>query len=566
MVQIQVLRNDALQWLGYIVLLVCVTAVSQGSSDPHSNRPDRAPLPSSLFPSGQHPVGTDGGTELSLDSAGPHILNGTAYTPTNGHGTNGHKGNGECLLHMGLVPARLELMRRKSVPAALPEIVAGNAMALDEEGNTTYRGQKKTPKAEWDPGLETVRFFSSVQRETNQKRELVRYSSDSRVFMPIAHGNGAWYSHSGPMLDFVTLVTRASKKRSGSTRDGNTPSVRETLFERFPDLVVAAEAKDDPGHGMGPDPDKFPTVDHWIEWEASYLREVKRFGLPVVPLAKSGSTAKYMQLIQKYPDLLDGLILISPVHPSIKLKEDVARLHQFVEDGEFVPNMWGFDWAVKMVGQMDFQHNPQPFNGVPVLVMYGGMDYEVSKEVYAEYERLTENVPSGDIARTVRVPGGGHNLLASLPAFPSANDLLYLYQLHAKAPFNVEAHKNQQLLWDSLRAELKRAMESLGMPLPPTWETDWANIRTNERAYGLLLSKLAPIFAQYSDYIAPSVRDILHAPLESHLAIYEFLQNDVIPNFERSRMHELPDLRRVVAMGEEAPSPNGNGKSTRRLQ
>ncbi|MEZ4751733.1 MAG: hypothetical protein R3B54_14225 [Bdellovibrionota bacterium] len=515
-------------------------------------------------------MGNDGLAHLELGTVGPHITGSNGHSNGNGNG-NGHS-DGACLLRVStLIPDRLALLRKVSPPEAAPEIVAGNAVALDEAGNTIYRGQKKTPVAVWDTGLETVRFFSSVERKTNQPNKLVRYPDESKVFMPIAHGNGAWYSHSGPMLDFVTFATRASKKRSGATRQGDQPSVRETVFERYPDLVIAAEAKDDPGHGMGPDPSKFPTVDHWIEWEASYLREVKKFGVPVVPLAKSGSTAKYMQLIQKYPDLLDGLILISPVHPSIKLKEDVARLHQFVEDGEFIPNMWGFEWAVKMINQMTFQNNPQPFNGVPVLIMYGGMDYEVSKEVYAEYERLTENVPSGDIARTVRVPGGGHNLLASLPAFPTSNDLLYLYQLHAKDRYNPETHKDQQPLWDSLRAELKRTLEGLGLPLPPMWATDWANVRSNDAAYGRLLPKLAGIFEQYSDYVAPSVRDIVHAPLDSHLAIYEFLQDDVIPNFERGRMHQIPALRRVVAYGEDpkvnGPHPNGNGGSNNiRLQ
>ncbi|MCB0406259.1 MAG: hypothetical protein KDD51_15875, partial [Bdellovibrionales bacterium] len=349
-VQIQGLRNDALQWLGYIVLLVCVTAVSQGSSDPRSNRPDRAPLPSSLFPSQDKTPGTDGFAELDLGVGEPQIVGANGHARTNG---NGHGTNGRCLLNIStLIPDRLALLRAKSPPEALPEIVAGVAVALDEGGNTFYRGQKKTPVAEWDPKLETVRYYSSVRQEHNQPRQLVRVARDSKVFMPVAHGNGAWYSHSGPMLDFVTFATRASRKKSGSTRAGNQPSVRETIFERYPDLVIAAEAKDDPGHGMGPDPEKFPTVDHWIEWEAAYLREVKKFGLPVVPLAKSGSTTKYMQLIQKYPDLLDGLILISPVHPSVKLQEDVARLHQFVEDGEFVPNLWGFNWAVRMVSQM----------------------------------------------------------------------------------------------------------------------------------------------------------------------------------------------------------------------
>lgn len=537
-----------MQWLGYVLLLVCVTAVSQGSSEPHSNRPNRAPLPfadseSSLLP-------TNG------------RINGHANGKTNGH-TNG-KSNGHCVLSVStIIEDRLALLRQTSAPAASAELVHGVAVALDQGGQSFYKGQSKSPVAEWDNTLNTVRFYGAVEHVHNQPREIRRVASNSQVFMPVAHGNGAFYSHSGPMLDFITFVTRGSKKRSGSTRDSSLPSLRETVFEKYPDLVIAAEAKDDPGHGMGPDPKHFPTVNDWVEWEATYLRQVKAFGLPVVPLAKSGSTAKYLQLIQKYPDLLDGLILISPVHPSIKHHEDVARLYQFADEGEFVPNLWGFEWAVKMVQQMDFHKNPNPFNGVPVLSMYGGMDYEVSKEVYQEFDRIAANVPSGDIARSIRIAGGGHNLLATQPNYPSGNDLMYLFQLHARNAYNLEQNPSAKPLWNTLRAKLKSVFDGIDKPKPADWETNWASYRTNEEIYALVLPLLSGIFGAYSDFEPPSVHDLNYASLESHLAIYEFLQDDVIPRFELKRPKlNGPDQRpsrepeiRSVALGEIPGSP-----------
>jgi len=269
------------------------------------------------------------------------------------------------------------------------EILA--AIETAKNGVETRAGKFDNFIIEYDPRLDTIRYQLAA----------ARIPVGSQVIIAFHHGGGTTKSHSHAMMQPFHILTAKAARKS---------DLMKFLVALPSRLVIAGEAIDAPGHGLGPDPDRFPKLDDLVEWLATQIRELKKSGLPVIPLARSASTGYFLAVHQKYPGLLDGLILMSPVDPGVGMRVGVEALHQQENDGRLVINKKGLDFVQRMYSQMDWSNLKDQLKGLPVLVLIGGKDVETPKETQDLMRNLVEG--SHPLSQFYFDPEAGHEVLS----------------------------------------------------------------------------------------------------------------------------------------------------------
>lgn len=247
---------------------------------------------------------------------------------------------------------------------------------------------KKFPnlKVDWHPYLRTAvfspRFYSSTGDQVPFDPKM------AKIIAPIFHGNGGSFSHSGSVLDLVdTLSSPLGRKKKGFIG----AFLKQPEIESV--LPIYAMAADLPDHGAGPPQKEFEKMDQLLDWFSVLFNELKSHGGLLIPIARSGTAGFLMEFMHRRPGVLDGLVVVSLMHPSdlefaTKGLRDLARAKK-----NFYINEAGLEWATKMYAEMGWHKegewkNPDPFQDTPVLYIGGTEDTETSvetREIYLEW-------------------------------------------------------------------------------------------------------------------------------------------------------------------------------------
>ncbi len=266
-----------------------------------------------------------------------------------------------------------------------------HAIAASQKGVTTKTGTFENFRIVYDPLLDTARYEQAAGRIPH----------GSQVVIAFHHGGGTMKSHSHAMIQPFHILTAKAARKSELMK------YLVALPSRIP---MAGEAIDAPGHGFGPDVDKFPKLDNLVEWLADQIRELKKSGLPVIPLARSASTGYFLAVHQRYPDLLDGLILMSPVDPGVGMQVGTVALYKQQEEGRLVINKKGLEFVQSMYSQMDWSNLKEQLKGLPVMVLIGGKDVETPQETRILMQHLVEG--SHPLSQYYFDPEAGHEVLS----------------------------------------------------------------------------------------------------------------------------------------------------------
>ncbi len=222
------------------------------------------------------------------------------------------------------------------------------------------------------PGLHGVQ---DVQLDTLRVRSTKGLlPAGAKSFMPLLHGMGPMTSHSGSMFATLNVLTASKKK---THRSKSLKALKELPHYQ----LVGAEAIDLPGCHARPVPDELQSLDALVEWLAGWLVPLKEsLDVPLVPIARSAAVAPILELNQAYPDLLSGVILLSPMVP-FDTEHSNADLLRRVEACDCELNRVAFGYMNRLVEQTNWDERDDPFAGLPTLILTGGQDTQVSDRV-----------------------------------------------------------------------------------------------------------------------------------------------------------------------------------------
>ncbi len=264
-------------------------------------------------------------------------------------------------------------------------------IATQSNAVKTKAGNFEGMKVVYDAFLDTIRYESVNGR----------VPVGSRVIVPFHHGGGTFKSHSEAMVQVMHIFTSSAARKSELVKK------LAALESRIP---IAGEIIDAPGHRFGPDAEKFPKIENLVEWLAEQIRSLKAYGLPIVPFCRSASTGYFLELHRRYPDLLDGLVLMSPVDPFISMIEGRKALELQAAEGRLVINEVGLRFVEEMYKQMDWSDLKGSLKNLPVLVMIGGKDIETPKETREYFQNLLAD--THPLSRVHIEAEAGHEVLS----------------------------------------------------------------------------------------------------------------------------------------------------------
>lgn len=330
------------------------------------------------------------------------------------------------------------------------EIIPGITVGV-QDGRVVYGKNPYTNfVVEVDDELDTLRYHHRLGR-VPATFPAANGNVATRAVMPYLHGNGSLRSQGASALASMNLLM--SPKQSGLAGDLKRLTDGEGEGARSIWVPVASESVDMPGHGTGPDLAEFDHMDKLIDWMAVWFRQLRKHNLPIIPIARSASPAYLAAFAHKYPELIDGMVLVSPMHPVIGLQENIDKVEEKIREippfpggtreeyirwveerlkaGDFVPNRAGLDWCFRMYWQMHdalsgplaWYRHEDPFNGVPTLILVGENDWQVPESVQRAFRDMASAAAergrrAGTASRhTVyrQYPGMGHDLLAVMP-------------------------------------------------------------------------------------------------------------------------------------------------------
>lgn len=244
--------------------------------------------------------------------------------------------------------------------------------------------------------------------------------ADAKALVVLLHGIGADISHSGAMLPVMNfLAGPKTGKQKGSTA---------RIHEKHIPLGVVAI--DGPGNGYGPSLEAIPNLDKAIQLLRLELQALKAKApeLPLIVFARSASTGMMVELNRRFPELIDGLILMSPVTPEPAamaqanegLAQDLAEAAELRAKGlkaDFVPLMPVLDWDSKLYNEMSWYQDQQVLGEKPTLVIVGSEDRQTPSKVREFYRSLVQ-VENHSQNQFLLVEGAGHDVVSITPRFP----------------------------------------------------------------------------------------------------------------------------------------------------
>lgn len=287
---------------------------------------------------------------------------------------------------------------------------AGVWVAFDGEG-VLYKNRRFSKlEAVYDPKLHTHRFQSATQR----------VAPDAEVLVLLLHGFGADYSHAGSVLNpLSTFLSRPSGLKTSDKRF----SLSDALAKEGAFFPVGGEAIDLPFSGSGPRDEAFQKLEHTVTWLVAALKSLRAEAprLPIVPIARSGSTGLLLSVLQVCPDCFDGLVLVSPGHPTVGFDDYIALQQKLIREKQFVPNLPGMEFILGQYRQMrdGWARASNPFGKIPTLVLTGEKDFELMPGVREVFrESVLASRALGFPSDFWDVEGAGHDVISTLAMRP----------------------------------------------------------------------------------------------------------------------------------------------------
>ncbi|MEM6655247.1 MAG: hypothetical protein AAF596_05545 [Planctomycetota bacterium] len=236
----------------------------------------------------------------------------------------------------------------------------------------------------WDESLGARRYRSA--------KGLMPDGAD--LFMPMLHGMGPITSHAGSMLATLNALTASKKNKS---RSQSLKALRRLPGYR----VLGAEAIDLPATHGDPVLPRCADLAGICDWLIDWLTPVKQaIDAPIVPIARSASAMLVLGVADRCPDLIDGIVFLSPMAP-FDAEHSNADLLRRVAAEECVLNQTAFDYMNSLTTETDWDQQRDPFNGKPTLILTGELDTQVSPRVRrrcAEWAGSLRHVDFEDVA------------------------------------------------------------------------------------------------------------------------------------------------------------------------
>ncbi len=265
---------------------------------------------------------------------------------------------------------------------------------VDESGRPQYRGQPFKNLSVHVTADGTARI---VNGEVRGNVWIPPEGADVvLVFLP---GAGADFSNVGAFMRLGSDITKLNDTPSESRK--NKPSfqekVRAAIGATFSKTAVVL--LDLPGQGLGRNPAEFPTLRQTTDFIGNEIRNIREAlpGLPVIAAGRSAGAAFWPQAIAEDNMLVDGLVMISPLHPSSAHGFDRSYLKvlDLYEAESGLANWPSLQFVNKQCREMDWYQRDNLFFTTPLAIMIGGKDGEVGPEAYREFRRLAETSPYG---------------------------------------------------------------------------------------------------------------------------------------------------------------------------
>jgi len=250
--------------------------------------------------------------------------------------------------------------------------------------------------AEEVPTHDTVRIYSASGK--------IPKGAKARVLL--LHGMG-WNTSTHALWREMLRVLSDPNPEGNTLVEQHAKAIHRSLEDRR--ILVGAEAIDMPGHGVGAETtDLVDSLDASVDYLGSYVRLMKNETpeLPIVVVGWSWSGPIAIELERRYPELVDGLVLLGITEPG-EPQDTAARNFEAFADSEFTiegkswprlamgdeiiirRNREGITWASSvsaMVGAL----NSNDFLKTPTLFMAGDGDSSVNEATRLAANRLSD--------------------------------------------------------------------------------------------------------------------------------------------------------------------------------
>jgi pimeloyl-ACP methyl ester carboxylesterase len=259
----------------------------------------------------------------------------------------------------------------------------GRQQSVRTEKVTEYNEDpnwKDKIRAEEIPTFETIRIVPI--------NGLSAAEADGMLVM--LHGNGMDISHVGSMRKWARLFGEVR----GSRR--NWMWTQGKLRDYPNDTRLAVEAIALPAADGGPDMQQFPDLENVVDWFGRYLQAKKTVqpDKPLFVMTRSSSAVFASEVNRRFPDLIDGLVFVSPSFagdPTI-ITQEVAGAHREVALHAGAVYADKAPWVQRMLEQGDWRS--ENFGNKPTLILTADGDLEVCDLARIQYDDMAARLPN----------------------------------------------------------------------------------------------------------------------------------------------------------------------------
>ena len=226
----------------------------------------------------------------------------------------------------------------------------------------------------------------------------------SQYIVNWTHGLTAMFSNGGSVFNQLKLMNAA---KPHSTLQAEL----ETYW-----IETTAVSVDLPFHGAGSSHLELFQLAATLEWRRLYYLSLHETGLPLAAGTRSGENLLLAQSAFDHPDLIQKMIWMSPMHPTVGFNESIKGTDAESQIDKATFNGTALRWFAGAMEQLialpkerRWWESPLGVPDVPILILIGSEDKEVSQPTRDHYRTLAKRNPK---LIYIEVPGAGHDVFA----------------------------------------------------------------------------------------------------------------------------------------------------------
>jgi alpha-beta hydrolase superfamily lysophospholipase len=281
-------------------------------------------------------------------------------------------------------------------------------------GDTQYRSLRIVP----DRDLNSLHFISVRDRARDQPQTVAFSGPDKEkldyTFFPYKPHEGTqiivpWFAGHSTVNSHASRVFRALEISNAPSAALAPLGLLDNVGKNW--VNTSALSIDVPLHGTGPFEEKYFDAPAALQWRKDYFQKLKKFGLPVVPGARSSECMLTAQVALENPGLIKAMIWLGPTHPVAGFKEGLEGYHKVTD--EFPPfiSPKGLGEVLQVRHQLVSSSGPKWWTAenwkTPVLILVGSEDIEVPEKSRMAFREWAKKFP--DIVHYVEIPGAAHD-------------------------------------------------------------------------------------------------------------------------------------------------------------